>query len=345
MSDRASDKKRIPRTVASAVGTGLLAVLMVGVVAFGANTIRPLTAGTDADPTRKAHTSAAAFHQDRAEAAFTGGDEESFKGPRPASEQEPKADTDPTEKPKPAPDPTEKPKPAPDPTEKPKPAPDPTEKPKETAEPKPEESVLGLEAWTKGSHVKLAWSKYTADGFEYYKLVRSKDATVTWPAGEDDQLLAAIGDPYATFFADQPDCGRKYHYRVFAVRHGEAGYVALAASNVASAAAECVEAPAEPKEIGLDAWVTDSGKVKLAWDGCAKDGFWAYKVVRSQVNVWPTYPLKGGDQLIAAIGDPSVTTFKDADVAAGQTWSYRVLALGDGGGVLCASPARTVTVE
>ena len=122
-------------------------------------------------------------------------------------------------------------------------------------------------------------------------------------------------------------------------------YVVLAAANVASATAECVEAPAEPKAIGLEAWVTDTGKVKVAWDGCARDGFWAYKVVRSQVNEWPTYPIKDGDQLIAAIGDPSVTTFKDGDVAAGQTWTYRVLALGDGGALLCASPARTVTVE
>lgn len=343
MNDRA-DKKRIPRTVLSSIGTGLLAVLMVGVVAFGANSIRPLTSGTDAEATPKAPKASAAPSA-KAEAAFDGGDESGFKEPRHDAEEEPKQD--PKQDPKPEPDPTEKPKPAPDPTAKAEPVVDPTAKPKPeaTPKPKPETSVLGLEAWTKGSKVKLAWSKYTADGFEYYKLVRSRDATVTWPGGEDDQLVAAIGDPYAPYFADEPDCGRKYHYRVFAVRHGEVGYVVLAASNVASATAECVEPPAEPKAIGLDAWVTDTGKVKLAWDGCAKDGFWAYKVVRSQVNEWPTYPTRDGDQLIAAIGDPSVTTFKDGDVAAGQTWTYRVLALGDGGAVLCASPARTVTVE
>jgi hypothetical protein len=85
--------------------------------------------------------------------------------------------------------------------------------------------------------------------------------------------------------------------------------------------------------------------VQLAWGSCAKDGFWAYKVVRSAVNEWPTYPLKDGDELIAAIGNPAQTGFTDTDVAAGQTWTYRVLALGEGGAVLCASPARTVALE
>jgi hypothetical protein len=63
------------------------------------------------------------------------------------------------------------------------------------------------------------------------------------------------------------------------------------------------------------------------------------------VNEWPTYPLKDGDELIAAIGNPAQTGFTDTDVAAGQTWTYRVLALGEGGAVLCASPARTVALE
>ncbi|HEX6127609.1 MAG TPA: hypothetical protein VF071_01155 [Candidatus Limnocylindria bacterium] len=327
------------RNLGASAGTAVLAVLMVGVVAFGANTIRPLTSGTDAEATPKAVASA------KAEAAFGGGDEGSFKPPRdeqPEKTQQPKPEQ--TEKPEPQAEPTAKPV-VPEPTAKPVSQPDPTAKPKPTDPPKPQPSVLELQAWAKGSYIKVAWSKYLADGFEYYKLVRSKDATVSWPLGGDDQLVAAIGDPYAPFFADKPVCGREFHYRVFAVRHGESGYVVLAASNVAGAAAECVEPPAEPKAIGLDAWVTDAGAVKLAWGACAKDGFWAYKVVRSQVNEWPTYPTKDGDQLIAAIGDASQTTFKDADVAPGQTWSYRVLALGEGGAVLCITPARTVTVE
>ena len=332
MKDKMRDKMR---TVGASAGTALLAVMMVGIVAFGASTLRPLSAGTAGTNDQPDATPKAEVAWDAAK------DQEG--GYKPVKDQKPAAE--PTDKPKPEPEPTKKPRPEPKATDKPQPEPEPTEKPKETDPPKPETSVLGLETWTKGSYVKLAWTKYLADGFEYYKVVRSKDATVTWPAGEKDALLAAIGDPHSPWWADQPPCGYEFHYRVFAVRHSESGYVVLAASNTVGGYVECGEEPAEPKAIGLDAWVGEDGKVHLAWEGCATDGFWAYKVVRSAVNEAPTYPLKDGDELIAAIGDPGQTSFADADVAPGETWTYRVLALGEGGAVLCISPARSVTLE
>jgi hypothetical protein len=325
------------RSLGASTGTAMLAVLVVGVVAFGAGTIRPLVADRDGDAaataTPSGEVATAGFEDPEGGYKPTKGHDE------PGDEATPKPKPDGDEKPKDKP----KDEPKDEPKEEPKPD-EPKEEPKPD-EPKPEPSVLGLEAWTKGSYVKLGWTKYLGDGFEYYKLVRSKDATVTWPLGEKDTLVAAIGDPYSPWFADKPGCGHEFHYRVFAVRHGEGGYVVLSASNTVGAYVQCEEPPAEPKEIGLDAWVTEEGAVQLAWGGCAKDGFWAYKVVRSAVNESPTYPLKDGDELIAAIGDPAQTGFTDTDVAPGETWTYRVLALGEGGVVLCISPARTVTLE
>lgn len=344
MNDKARDKMRIPRTLAGSLGTGLLAVLMVGVVAFGASTIRPLTAG-NADRQKAAEPTAAASAKPDAgsdeepadkQLAFTGGDEQDLRPPKDEPAEEPSDKPD-------AEEPSDKPQT--EPTDKPKPEPEPTDKPKQTEQPKPVSDHLELDAWTKEGHVKLAWSKYNGDGFAYYKVVRSKDATVSWPLGEDDQLVAAIADQWSPFAVDKPACGKELHYRVFAVRHGEDGYRVLAASGVAGAFVECAPPAEDPYVMGFDVWVTDAGAVKLAWEACGSEGFVAYKVVRSKVNEKPTYPLRDGDQLLAAIGDPHHTTFKDTDVASGQTWFYRVLSLGEGGVILGATPAKAITVE
>jgi hypothetical protein len=326
------------RSLGASTGTAMLAVLMVGVVAFGAGTIRPLTA--ERDSAAAATADANATEKPQAEVATSGGDDLEG-GYKPGHDE---AGNEATPKPKPDGDdkPKDKAKDEPKDQPKDKPKDESSDEPKD--EPKPAPSVLALEAWTKNGYVKLGWSKYLGEAFAYYKVVRSKDAPVTWPMGEKDTLVAAIGDPYAPWFADKPACGHEFHYRVFAVGHGEEGYVVLSASNTVGAYVTCEEPPAEPKAIGLDAWVNDDGVVQLAWGSCAKDGFWAYKVVRSAVNEWPTYPLREGDELIAAIGNPAQTGFTDTDVAAGETWTYRVLALGEGGAVLCASPARMVTL-
>ena len=52
--------------------------------------------------------------------------------------------------------------------------------------------------------------------------------------------------------------------------------------------------------------------------------------MRSKTNPDPRYPLNDGAELIAAIGDPGQTTFVDTAVAAGETWTYRVVAVTSG---------------
>jgi hypothetical protein len=343
VNDRARDKFRIPRTVGSSIGTGLLAVLMVGVVAFGANTIRPLTAGHDGEPsaTEQAQpdkpdaaepaeptvepTDPAAKDDD---AAFAGGDETAFR------EQPDKT---------PAEEPRSEPTPAPEPTDKPKD--EPTTKPEPTEQPKPPVSDhLELDAWTKEGHVKLAWSKYTGDGFDYYKVVRSTDATVTWPLGEGDELVAVVSDQWSPYAVDSPPCGKEFHYRVFAVRHTEDGYKVLAASGVKGASVDCPATPPEPYVMGFEVHLTDAGAVKLAWAACDSETFKYYKVVRS-TDATATWPLGDGDQLLAAIGDRSQTTFKDTNVEPGQTWYYRVLSIGTDGAVLGATETVAITIE
>jgi hypothetical protein len=237
------------------------------------------------------------------------------------------------------------------------PIPEPTPKPQPVEQPKPQPAPtappatvtgLALNLQTGDGKVKLAWSVFEGDGFAYYKVVRSSDAEVTWPTGAGDTLVAAVSDRWGTLVKDFPPCNTNWYYRVFAVMSGESGYATLAASNVGSAFVECVvkPTPLPVYQMGFSAEVID-GQVHLTWEQCSSDGFAAYKVVRSQTNPDPNYPLNSGSELIAAIGDPSVTGFVDGAVSSGQTWHYRVLSMAnDGSGwyPLGMTPVLTVTI-
>jgi len=344
---------KLPRgatRLTAAVPGALTAVLLVGAVAFGATSLRP--ASPTAETAEAAEPPAAAAGADETKHRL---DHDSRQAdPKPtAAPAKPKATATakPTEKPKPTPDEdTKQVAQQPVATAKPKPAP---AQPKPTAKPKPAPApaapvALALEGWVKDTKVKLAWKPFGGDGFEYYKVVRSTDATVTWPAGSGDTVIGVIGDPKAPWWADKPACGTASSYRVFAVRSGSGGYVTLGASNVVTLTAPCAPdaTPHVPKPITLAAEVRAGEGIKLAWGACAVDGFAAYKVVRSKTNGDPRYPLNDGTELIAAIGDAGQLHLLDAAVGPGETWTYRVLAIGDVGHglvVLCESAAVSAT--
>lgn len=341
------DRLGSTRLVAAVPGA-LTAVLLVGAVAFGASTLRstapaaqsatPAAQQADSpDPTPKPRITVA-LGLDHADPKPTAAPAAPKPMATPAPKPSPTAEPKQAEQPKHAEQAvaTAKPQPIPAPpkaTVKPMPAPAPTEP-----------VALVLEGWPKDGKVKLAWKPYGGEGFEYYKVVRSADATVAWPAGGDDTVIGVIGDPNAPWWADKPACEAASSYRVFAVRSGEGGYVTLGASNVVTLAVPCAPAPTphETKTIGLWAEARPGEGMKLVWDACAVEGFIAYKVVRSLTNADPRYPLNDGTELIAAIGDSGQTHLLDAAVTAGQTWTYRVLAVGEdssGKIILCQSAA------
>lgn len=321
---------RLGVSLPSAIG----ALLFAGALAFGSgmvDAIAPLQGGgetaqqgsqpsdghNDAHNDGGNHKPAATYHEDKQEPDHS----------RP--DQTPK------------PEPVEPPKPQPveQPVEQPKPAP-----------PAPPATVTGLalNLQTGDGKVKLAWSVFEGDGFAYYKVVRSSDAAVDWPLGAGDELVAAVGDRWGTLVKDFPPCNTNWYYRVFAVMSGESGYATLAASNVATAYVACAVKPTNPPvyQMGFSAEVID-GQVHLTWEQCTSEGFGVYKVVRSQTNTDPKYPLNEGTELIAAIGDSSVTSLVDGAVSSGQTWHYRVLSMAnDGSGwyPLGMTPVLMVTI-
>jgi hypothetical protein len=99
--------------------------------------------------------------------------------------------------------------------------------------------------------------------------------------------------------------------------------------------------------MGFELMQTADG-VKLSWEACPSEAFLAYKVVRSATNPSPMYPLNDGSELIGVVGDSGETVFFDTNVEVGQTWTYRVLSMGqngDGWYVLGLTDALTLTVE
>ncbi len=335
--DKNSDRARIFRTLTGTATTAFAALFMVGAITFGASVLRPMSANLDAD----ANADATTAQVDDKAAGNGGGDADDlgFVG----DEEKDLPDWQPSDKTE-APEPTEKPaeKPAePKAIDKPV-APKPTDKPAPSGD-------IHLEAFVNADSHKIVvkWTAYAGD-FEKYKLMRSRDATVTWPGGEDDELVGVIGpDGMTKFYDSGAQCGKEFHYRVFAVSHGENGYVVKAASNVDGAFNECSEPPADPKALGFEVFQNGDG-IKLHWEACGADGFAAYKVVRSATNPNPLYPLNDGTELIGVVGDPGSTWFVDTAVEPGQTFTYRVLSMGsgpDGWYVLGLTAAVTITVE
>jgi hypothetical protein len=230
----------------------------------------------------------------------------------------PDASTIPSE----APEATTKPAAEPEPTDKP----EPTKKPEPTDKPKPTETPsMGLTLAIKEGAVLIDWSTCEVDGADYYKVVRSSNATVKWPTGEGDELIAAIEVGGKTKAWDEhAPSGKRVWYRVFCVRHTDDGYKVLVATS-----AKSIETPEKPKptptpapaELWIEAGV-DGGAVVLHWEACDGDGFSHYRILRK---------ADGEASVIAEVESQDTTTYVDDDVEPGVTYHYLVQAKGHAG--------------
>ena len=230
------------------------------------------------------------------------------------------------------------------------PRPEPTPKPEPDAEPtpKPEIGSLGLALSIKEGVPYVDWTACKVDGDFLYKVVRSKDAKATWPLGDRDSVVAAVGpDGGTAVFDEEIGPGRKIYYRVFCLRALDEGYKVLAAS-----ALKGIETPAsepeplpEPTVMGFEVDSTGEGVV-LHWERRPAEQFAFYKVVRSR-NENPSYlPGTDGSQVVAVLENSAIIEFVDESADAG-TWYYRVQAIGYADGqkfLLGQTPVRSATV-
>lgn len=206
---------------------------------------------------------------------------------------------------------------------------------------------MTLAASIKDGHPYLKWSACTSDAFAYYKIVWSKDGTVTWPAGDNDVVAGAIGDRSATAFWDKAAPGGKtLTYRVFCVTKSDGAYKVLAATPAKSVTTPAPEPPPAPVTLGFSVSLTEGG-VTLDWESCTSDGFVYYKVIRSQGSNPSYLPWTDGSEVIGVIESAGNSAFGDSSVSSGQTWHYRIQAIGKWNGqkvVLGQTPVLQVTI-
>jgi len=287
----------------------VVGAFLVCALAFGAN----LTGSTAPDEPKD---------QPVAEIEPTGGPDEPYaEEPKDDAEPDATAEVDeqvdehadataePTPKPIEKPEAEATPKPRAEPT--PKPTPKPTAKPR-----------LGLVLKIREGAVFIDWTACEVDGADVYKVVRSPDSTVRWPAGENDKVVAAVEVGGATKAWDEhARPGKRAWYRVFCLRSTEAGYRIVALS-----AAGSIVVPAEPKPTPPPEpsamWIevdVEGSSVVIHWEACGSDGFSHYRILRKA----------GGEaSMIAEIENAGTTTYVDESVGSGVEYHYLVQAKG-----------------
>lgn len=84
--------------------------------------------------------------------------------------------------------------------------------------PQPDTVGIGFDAVFADGHVQLAWGACQVEGFNAWKIVRSQtNAEPMYPENDGTVLIAAIGDPNQTTFADTSvESGQTWFYRVLA---------------------------------------------------------------------------------------------------------------------------------
>jgi hypothetical protein len=224
-----------------------------------------------------------------------------------------------------------------------------------TASPTPGE--LELTAQTLPGKVKLTWSVFTGADFAYYKVVRSKDATVSWPLGDKDTLIAATDSRTTLNFTDPSGSGT-FSYRVFAVKSQANGNAVLAASPVRTVAvapatqtptptASPTAPPASPSATLMTFSLTAnrlSDGVHLSWSKYTDANFQYYGVVRSEAGD-PTWPLTGDSALLIPISCVEETAFTDKAAASGRTYHYRVYVRSTSETILAVSNIATLAIQ
>ncbi len=223
----------------------------------------------------------------------------------------------------------------PEPDQTKEPRPEETKKPAEDSDPKPDpdeepSGPIAVELGIEDGHPVISWASCEGLDFDYYKVVRSTDSTVSWPAGSGDELVAAVErGGYRKAWDKSAAHGDKVWYRVFCVRKTEAGYKVVNASATKGIEVPEEAPPPDPISLGLEADVDDEGKVVLTWSVCEVDGFAFYKVVRSDWNDNPSYlPWTEGSEVIGVVSGMYDTEWHDGAPESGETAWYRVQCIG-----------------
>ncbi len=174
-----------------------------------------------------------------------------------------------------------------------------------------------LEATATHDSVTLTWDDpgdNTITGYVILRRVRVNDT-----GGDFSELVADTGTAATTYTDNNVEAGTTYTYRIKAIN---------GAGTSERSRWFHIDTPAAPvpdKPTGLEATATH-GQVVLTWDDPGDDTITGYVILR-RVRVNDT----GGDFSVLVADTSSATTYTDATVAAGATYTYRIKAINEHG--------------
>ncbi len=174
---------------------------------------------------------------------------------------------------------------------------------------------LSMSVKAEATGVGIWWTDASSiAGFKYYKVVRSEtNSDLRYP---DDNYIAVKSNGQESHRDYSSVKSKSYYYRICAVGSS------IVCSNVEQVTA--INENPVPDAVTLSARYGDTG-LELSWTKSAESDFSFYKVVWSQTNSLPKYPV---DLYIKAEGSISKVSFMDDGSAAGGRATSADLATG-----------------
>ncbi len=175
--------------------------------------------------------------------------------------------------------------------------------------PPPPERSVNLSAQASQGMVEFTWTVVGYEGFQGYKLCRSK--TNPSPSHPGDWWKYIDGESTRNAVDDSAEPGSTYYYRLAVYHQG----VVLGYSNSVQ-----VAVPRQPSQLSINlSGEVSGGKVVLSWTVGGQGSYTGFKVCRSETNSAPAYP---GDT--CTFVDYSQHGFVDTGVESAHTYYYRV---------------------
>ena len=182
----------------------------------------------------------------------------------------------------------------------------------------PPAKPTGLEATASHDSVTLTWDNPGDDSITGYVILRRIPGVD--PEGHFNELVANTGTAATTYTDDTVSAETRYTYRIKAI-NGAGTSERSRWSHI-----DVPAAPVPDQPTGLEATESD-GQVVLTWDDPGDDSITGYVILR-RVRENDT----GGDfSVLVADTGSAATTYTDATVAAGTTYTYRIKAINEHG--------------
>ncbi len=171
----------------------------------------------------------------------------------------------------------------------------------------------------------FGWKAFGGVDFDYWKLVYGSWGTE--PYYPDFPYWAAL-DPSVTSYKKCGIAAGDYAVRVQAIYYPRGAAYAAAQTAIYHLTVAATPTPTpKPSPVAMSlAQTLNADGVQLSWSKYTGDNFQYYKIVRSETNTNPLFPLNSGTELVCAGSDQSQTSWTDTGVAAGHTYYYRVIA-------------------